>query len=187
MAKANKKLRKPFNPATDMAPATHDRRATELPKDAIVDTFEIDDPMPVNPGDKVWVVRSLRSDPLAQQHARKYIDDAQYEGGRAYQRDWEKAERGPKAIDPAKEYVSGGLAPEGITDAQAKAVGRLTKADRRMGEEGARIAQDVLVGGFSMAQVAGRRGLKGESWELYFGRRFRECLETLAKVYGLAM
>ena len=38
-------------------------------------------------------MRSIRNDPLARLHTHRQIDEAQYQGGRAFQDDWEKAER----------------------------------------------------------------------------------------------
>ena len=50
----------------------------------------------------------------------RQIDEAQYQGGRAFQDDWEKAERGPQAVDPTREYVDGGQMREPITEAPAQ-------------------------------------------------------------------
>jgi hypothetical protein len=43
---------------------------------------------------------------------------------RAFQFDWETAERGARAIDPTKEAVDGGQMPEPITDGQAAGQGK---------------------------------------------------------------
>jgi len=37
-----------------------------------------------------------------------------------------------------------------------------------------------------MEQVGERRGLLGQRWMDYFARRFKECLERLALIYGFA-
>ena len=37
-----------------------------------------------------------------------------------------------------------------------------------------------------MQQVAERRGLHTQRWRDYFARRFQECLDRLALVYGFA-
>src|SRR5690348_15837128 len=114
---ARTKRRQPYNPAA------HDRRATDLLRNARVAPLEVDDPMEL--GGKLIVMRSTRDDPLADLHARGQIDEAQYRGGRAFQEDFEAAERGPRAIDPSKEAVDGGLMPEPITEAQRKAAKQL--------------------------------------------------------------
>jgi hypothetical protein len=37
-----------------------------------------------------------------------------------------------------------------------------------------------------MEQIAQRRALPGQRWLDYFARRFRECLDRLAMIYGFA-
>ncbi len=86
----------------------HDRRANDLPRNAEVAAVEVDDPFGLEPGDKVVTLRSIRSDLLGRMHAHRHIDEAQYQGGRAVQKEWEKAERGPQAVDPTREYVDDG-------------------------------------------------------------------------------
>jgi hypothetical protein len=63
-------------------------------------TLEVDDPL--ERGAKLTATRNIRNDPLARLHTHHQIDDAQFYAGRAYQRDWEAAERGAQAIDPTK-------------------------------------------------------------------------------------
>ena len=165
---------------------THDRRADDLPRNAEVIAVEIDDPLALEPGEKIVVLRSVRNDPLGRLHAHHQIDDAQYRGGRAFQNDWERAERGPQAIDPAREYVDGAQGRVSITDRQRQAVLRLNRAERELGADGAAIVHDVLVQGLSMEQVGRKRGLESQRWNDYFARRLRECLDRLALVYGFA-
>lgn len=160
----------------------HDRRTADMPINSVVDAIQVKDPF----GDQVVVTRQLRDDPLGRLHSRRQIDDAQYQAGRAYQQDWETAERGPRAIDPTREAVDGGQLAEPITESQRKSAKRLNHALAELGADGASITHDVLVSGMTMAQVATRRGWKGKTWEEYFGRRFRECLDSLAVVYGYA-
>jgi hypothetical protein len=93
--------RTPYDPSK-----AHDRRTTDLLRNAMVAPIIVDDPLEM--GSKLVVMRSLRNDPLAGLHSRQFIDDAQFWGGRSFQRDFEAAERGPKAIDPSKEAVDGG-------------------------------------------------------------------------------
>lgn len=163
----------------------HDRRTTDLLRNAQVAPIEVDDPL--EPGGTLILMRSTRNDPLAGLHARRHIDEAQYQGGRAFQHDFETAERGPRAIDPSKEAVDGGLPPEAITEGQRKAARKLAQVYRALGQDGSALAHDVLVYGLTMSRIAVRRGLSGERWENYFGMRFKECLDCLAIVYGFAM
>ena len=159
----------------------HDRRAQDLPLNAEVAAVEIDDPLALEPGEKIVALRSIRNDPLGRLHSHHHIDEAQYRGGRAFQDDWEKAERGPRAVDPTREYVDGGRAREPITERQRRAVLRLNRVERELGADGI-----VLVLGLTMEQASQRRGLRGQRWKDYFARRFQECLDRLAQIYGFA-
>jgi hypothetical protein len=164
----------------------HDRRAQDLPRNAEVATVEIDNPLGLEPGEKIVAIRSIRNDPLARLHSHRQIDEAQYRGGRAFQDDWEKAERGPRAVDPTREYVDGGQAREPITERQRRAVLRLNRIEHELGADGVVLVHEVLVLGLSMEQVGQRRGLRGQRWMDYFSKRFRECLDRLAQIYGFA-
>lgn len=173
--------RKPFDPNR---PIAHDRRTTDLLRNARVAPIEIDDPLEI--GGKLIVMRSLRNDPLAHLHDRRFIDQAQYDAGRDFQRDFETAERGPRAIDPSKEAVDGGLAPEPITEAQRKAARKLAQVYRALGPDGSALIHDVLIAGRTHAQIGEMRGLRGRKWEEYFGMRVFECLHRISYVYGHA-
>jgi hypothetical protein len=164
----------------------HDRRSRDLPRHAEVAEVEVDDPMALNPGEKIVALRSIRNDPLGRLHSHRQIDDAQFQGGRAFQNDWEKAERGPQAVDPTREYVDGVRVREPVTDAQRNAVLRLNRAERELGADGAALVHDVLIKGMTMEQVGQRRELRSQRWNDYFSRRFRECLDRLALIYGFA-
>src|SRR5512144_1904350 len=164
----------------------HDRRSKDLPRNAEVAAVEVDDPLGLEPGEKIVTLRSLRNDPLGKLHSRRQIDEAQFQGGRAFQDDWEKAERGPQAVDPTREYVDGGRAREPITERQRKAVLRLNRAERELGADGSGLVHEVLILGMTMEQVGQRRGLCTKRWGDYFSRRLRECLDRLALLYGFA-
>jgi hypothetical protein len=163
----------------------YDRRSQDLSRNAEVAEVEVDDPLALEPGEKIVTLRSIRNDPLGRLHSRRQIDEAQYQGGWAFQDDWEKAERGPQAVDPTREYVDGGRTREPITERQRKAVLRLNRAERELGADGA-VVHEVLILGLTMEQIGQRRGLRGQRWIDYFARRFRECLDRLALLYGFA-
>ncbi len=179
MPKAKRK--KPHDPAK-----SHDRRSRDLLRNAEVATVEVDNPLALDPGEKIVALRSIRNDPLGRLHSHHQIDEAQYQAGRAFQSDWEKAERGPRAVDPTREYVDGGQTREPITEGQREAVLRLNRAERKLGADGSAIVHDVLVHGMTMNQIGQRRGLTTQRWRDYFARRFCECLDCLALLYGLA-
>jgi hypothetical protein len=52
----------------------HDRRAQDLPLNAEVAAVEIDDPMALEPGEKIVALRSIRNDPLGRLHSHHQID-----------------------------------------------------------------------------------------------------------------
>jgi hypothetical protein len=178
---ARAKRTKPHDPAQ-----AHDRRSRDLPRNADVAVVEVDDPLGLEPGDKIVTLRSIRNDPLGRMHSHRHVDEAQYRGGRAFQADWERAERGPQAVDPTREYVDGGQMRESITEGQRRAVLRLNRAERELGADGAALVHEVLILGMTMEQVGERRGLRAQRWNDYFARRFRECLDRLALMYGFA-
>jgi len=174
--------RRPYDPGK-----VHDRRATEFNRgiELHLSVVEVDDPYEV--GAKILSVRSTRDDPLGGMLARRTIDDAQYHGGRAFQKDFEAAERGPQAVDPSKEFVDGGSFPEPITETQQKAAKRLAGVYRALGADGSALIHDVLIHRKTHSQIAFDRGFAGKSWEEYFGKRVHECLHRVSYVYGFAI
>jgi hypothetical protein len=164
----------------------YDRRSREVPFNADVVAVEIDNPLALDPGEKIMAIRSVRGDPLGRLHAHHQIDEAQYRGGRAFQSDWERAERGPQAVDPTRDYVDGARAREPVTESQRQAVLRLNRIERELGTDGAALVHDVLVLGLTMDQIGQRRAVRTQRWNDYFARRFRECLDRLALTYGFA-
>ncbi|TYL80783.1 hypothetical protein [Bradyrhizobium cytisi] len=164
----------------------HDRRLRDLPFNAELAEVEVDNPLALDLDEKIVAMRSIRNDPLGRLHSHHQIDEAQYRGGRAYQSDWERAERGPQAMDPTREYVDGARSREPITESQRQAVLRLNRVERELGTDGAALVHDVLVLGLTMDQIGERRAVRTQRWNDYFARRFRECLDRLALVYGFA-
>jgi len=163
-----------------------DGRTHDLPRNAEVASIEVDNPLGLEPGDKIVALRSIRNDPLGRLHSHRQIDEAQYQAGRAFQDVWERAERGPQAVDPGRDYVDGVQARESITEGQRQAVLRLNRAERELGADGSALVHDVLVRGMTMEQVGQRRCLQSQRWKDYFSRRFQECLDRLALLYGFA-
>jgi hypothetical protein len=65
---------------------------------------------------------------------------------------------------------------------------RLKAAANELGTHGRQIVQDFLIAGMTMEQIAQARRQTPSKFTLeYYGRRVRECLETLAVVYNFAM
>ena len=166
--------------------APHDRRSRDAPFNAELAEVEVDNPLALDPGEKIMAVRSIRSDPLGRLHSHHQIDEAQYRGGRAFQNDWERAERGPQAVDTTREYVDGTGTREPVTESQRQAVLRLNRVERELGADGSALVYDVLVLGLTMDQIGELRAVRTQRWNDYFARRFRECLDRLALIYGFA-
>jgi hypothetical protein len=164
----------------------HGRRSRELPLNAEVAEVEVDNPLGLDAGEKIVALRSIRNDPLGRLHSHHQIDEAQYRGGRAFQNDWERAERGPQAVDPTREYVDGARGREPVTESQRQAVLRLNRIERELGTDGAALVHDVLVLGLTMEQIGQRRAVRSQRWNDYFSKRFQECLDRLALTYGFA-
>lgn len=163
----------------------HDRRSTDTLAAGQYASIDVQDPFGEN-GEKITVLRQLRCDPLARLHSHHQIDEAQYNAGRCYQRDWETAERGARAIDPTKEAVDGGRLPEPLTDQQARARMRLVSMSRELGREMRRLANAVLIDGQSIEAYSIGQGRSGARWANYYGKLFRDGLDVLAVEYGLA-
>ena len=164
----------------------YDRRSREVPFNAELAEIEVDNPLALDSGERIVAIRSIRSDPLGRLHAHHQIDEAQYRGGRAFQNDWERAERGPQAMDPTREYDDGARTREPVTESQRQAVLRLNRIERELGTDGAALVHDVLILGLTMDQIGARRAVRTQRWNDYFARRFRECLDRLALIYGFA-
>ena len=143
----------------------------------------VEDPYSTN-GGQIAVLRQTRDDPLAGLLARNQIDLAQFSAGRAWQRHWEDAAIGAvRGIDPTKEPVDGKGAPvAAFSDRQRKAFLELRLVAATLGFEGNRIVHLVLAERLSLADAAERLDKPAK----FMGQRFRECLETLAKLWCFA-
>lgn len=167
-----------------------DNRIPSLLHNAIVTTIEVDNPDPEQVGDKIVAYRTLRRDPLAWMHAHKHINDAQYQAGRAWQRDWETVEQGARAIDPTKEAVDGGRLAEPLSDRRLKASDSLagvaglfsTRPDDK------RILHAFLALGMGIEQIGlVYFGRYGAGYVRRLSERLKGILEELAVFYGYAM
>lgn len=194
MAKARRRRGAPYNPALaeyqqqqrDADEAKRkDRRTRDLLRNAQVATDEVDDPLGINPGDKIVVLRSTRHDPLFDMKAKNQIDQCAYVAGRHWQKAYESAELGAvRAIDPSKEAVDGGRLPEVLTKTQMAGMQDMRAARECLGAEGHQLMVDILGNGWSIKQAAVARGRYSDDERRYVGRRFKECLASLAKRFG---
>ena len=161
----------------------YDRMAADLPRNSVVAPAVVKD----EAGDYIKVLRSVRNDPLVGMLSRKQIDEAQFVAGRTWQAHHEHSQIGSiSAIDPTKEAVDGGKIPEPISDRQIKAIRALQAAERQLGAFGASLIFDVLGRRMSISEIARARMMTRQREIDFLSMRFRECLESLAKHWGLA-
>jgi hypothetical protein len=166
-------------------PKVYDRQSRDLPINSRVAEAVVDDPLEL--GAKLKVLRSVRDDPLAAMHSRGQIDTAMFAAGREWQLHHENTQIGSiGAIDTTKEAVDGGRIPEPITDRQIKAIRKLGEADRELGPFGSALTRSVLGTRLSIAEVAIQHKYTTAREHNYLSHRFRECLDTLAKLWGYA-
>lgn len=170
---------------TGLKDKVYDRLASDLPINAQVAPAIVDDPY--DRLAKVRVIRSVRDDPLAGMKARDQIDDAMLAAGRLWQMYLENSEiGGTKAIDFTREAVDGGRFKEPDITRMSIALVELKKADKQLGQEGCALIRDVLGARLTIMQAAHRRSMSTQREIDYLGRRFRECLNTLAILWGFA-
>lgn len=164
----------------------HQRLSDDLPINSRVAITIVADPYS-RIGEQIQVLRSTRDDPLAGMHSRAQIDDAMMAAGRKWQELYECSQIGGiGAIDPGKEAVDGGRFPEPISDRQIKAFRKLNEARLELGGEGYHLIVEILGSRVSIADAACVRGYQSKDGKAYIGRRFRECLNTLAVHWGFA-
>ena len=95
------------------------------------------------------------------------------------------AERGPRS--PAlSEAVDGGLPCEPLTDAPLRAGKWFARCYQALGQDGSVLTRDLLIHNLTIKQIVASRGLTGQEWNRYVAKRFAECLDCLAVVFGLA-
>ena len=142
---------------------------------------------------KISALASIRDDPLGRLHARGQIDEAKYNAGRLWQREYECSQIGQvKAIDTTKEPVDGGSFPEPMTERQRRAMRVVSQASAVLGKDGDWLVRQVLGERRFLFDIATMRGDVDSDGEPkrraieYYGQRLRECLETLAVFFNLA-
>jgi hypothetical protein len=161
-----------------------DRRA-DRPFNGDTATRLVADPYSTT-GGKIAVTASLRDDPLGKLYARRQIDDAQYRVGLMLTEFFELAEIGSiQAVDPSKEPVDGrGALVETTTESQRRASRRLAHVREILGQVGYELCRAVCAEGKQMDEIAARVASVTETTIRYWGKRFRECLQTLAVGLG---
>src|SRR5580765_2612041 len=135
--------RKPYEPHLQ-GPQVHDRRARQTNRGQTGHIIEVEVDDPYEAGARISAVRSTRDDPLADHLSRGHIDQAQYEAGRAFQRWFAVAEKGPRAMQMS-EAVDGDPPRETLTDEQIRAGKWLTRCYGELGKDGSVLMHEMLV------------------------------------------
>lgn len=165
-------------------PKVYDRLSDDLGLKIEAAHDLVDDPLEA--GAKLKVVRNVRHDPIGRMWSRNEIDQAQYAAGRKWQEYYEAAEIvGSQAIDTTKEAVDGGRFPEPFVDRRRKALLKLAAAHKELQDYGWSIVFDVLGRNMHLADIA-RARMFTERQQQALGPFFHECLEKMAKRWGLA-
>lgn len=169
-----------------LAEKVHDRRATDLLRNARVAVAIVKDPYSAT-GEHIAVTRSVRDDPLADMLSRRVIDQAMFEAGRTWQRYHELTTIGPiSAIDPSKEAVDGGVMPDPITDKQIDAFREIAAADKMLGQWGSILVRNLLSDGKTVGQICITHRCVTARQQNFMSQRIRECLNDLARHFGFA-
>jgi hypothetical protein len=162
------------------------RKKAELPPDIVA--VEVDNPYEVGPL-KIVALASTRDDPLRGMLSREHIGPAQFEAGRLWQRYRERAELGAvRGIDMTVEPVDGrGAHPELLTDARREAVDKINEAREKLKPFIFSLLESILDRRYTVTQAAAERGFVSNHGIKFIGKRFREGLDELAVLWGLAM
>lgn len=136
--------------------------------------------------DRVTVARALRDDPLARLHHHHQVTEAQYHAGRRWQALYEDSQVGRMGSSgDLKEPVDGSRRiAEPLSDKQRKAARQILEIDAILGRVGASLTRDILGEGLSFDLAAVKHGRSDRMMREWIGKRFRECLTTLAKELG---
>lgn len=133
--------------------------------------------------------KSLRDDPLGRLHVRNQITECQYAAGHYMQQMFELVGySGVRAMDFSKPAVDcGGQGASPLTDSMQRAATRLREARAELGARGFQLVREVLAERTFIEQVALARGETGERAIRFYSRLFRECLDSVADVYGFSV
>jgi hypothetical protein len=160
-------------------PTPHDRRATDLLRNAQVAVAVVQDPYG-QPGEMIATVRDIRDDILARMFSAHEIDQSCFEAGRLYQKHAEHAQIGSvQAMDPGKVKVDGGGWGDVLSNAQINAVRALDGARKALTPDEDDVMRAVLVERAAFTKLA---ATKRES--TYLKVRFVYGLKILASLWG---
>jgi hypothetical protein len=152
-------------------------------RNAQVAPIEVDDPY--EEGAKIVVLQSTQHDPLPEMISKaRSINTTTSRGGIGRQPGGTpRSAACGRSIRPGRRSMAAACRKCSPTPS---AVRDLKAGCEALGQEGHQLICDVLGRGMSITQAAGNRGLQSETDRKYAGKRFRECLSTLAIRFGYA-
>lgn len=150
---------------------------------------EVDDPL--EPGAKARAIVNVRESAIDHMFSRKRINISQKEAGDRLRKIWEQAAIGrPGALDPAKEFVDGGIPGDPLSDGLVWAAKELEDALRVGGPVGSQFLISIVCEGKRIEDVAAqwsRQGgnVRGKYAQGYVSGRLIEALDDLVKLWRL--
>jgi hypothetical protein len=134
---------------------------------------------------------NLRNDAIGKMHARRQVDEAQYQAARAFQQLYDFATIGGYSVaDLLRPKVDGGRIRDPLPPARVAAAKRLRSVEGTLkdwhGFAGLSLTRSVLTGGNSVDKAARDFGARSDREARFWGLLFRKCLDVLAKALGFA-
>jgi hypothetical protein len=179
----HKKLKAAVMPRSQ-APIVHDRQAAELPTGAICVPALVDDPY--DRENQSVVTISLRDDPLGWMYYHSQIDRAQCRAGRYFQQLYEATMIGNLRMTLKEAVDGGGITVEMVTEYGVRCRNRLMSIRAVIGRDSYNLLCDVLGLGMWLTQAASARGIRTKWGQAQLGKKFRKCLEVLAREFSYA-
>lgn len=131
---------------------------------------------------RITVMVNLRESPLEWLAARKFIGPAQKRAGERFRACYEAATLGGgRAIDYTRPYVQTSGLGDPLTEQAHRAAQELAGVARMLGATGYALMIGVCGEGRSLDSMAIDNS---EAARRYVGKRFRECLSDLARLWG---
>lgn len=179
--KPSKKTRKK---PVSVVPPQMDRRSVLTPYKAATFEAKVDGP----DGDPIVVLKTRRADLLGNMLARGQIAQYQFAAGERLQNAFEAFEtNGLKSMDFAKPFVdgSGARGASLLSNRELRAADDIRKARSVIGRTGFNLMRRVLCERKTLEQVVKENGETSSIAHKHMGWFFRDCLNSLAEIYGL--
>lgn len=131
---------------------------------------------------RIEALSNVRESPLAWMSKCGYIDETQLIVGSIFRMLYEKTGGNTiQAMDTTKEPVDGGKMTDGLTDERFKAAKELMHVRAKLGDQGYKLVEQVCGQCLWLNQIEPTK-----HYQRLAGKRLRECLDTLAYLWGKA-